>query len=124
MAISHKITMPATLSIIAALVAGTISTAAYAEDKLSKFLLIKLSREQSAVLCTSEVFTQCMAFTTEQCLDLSEKAVEECLAPLPDTINLEELQNDVLEACPKEVYDKAGYSEDKALQCLQEAMKP
>lgn len=95
----------------------------YSQDKLSKFLLIKLSREQSAVLCQSEVFTQCMAFTQEQCLELSEKAVEKCMGPLPDTINLADLQNETLEACPKEVYEKAGYAEEKAQQCLQEAMK-
>lgn len=108
---------------IAALVCGTLSTAAYSEDKLSKFLLIKISREQSTVLCASTVFTQCMEFTEAQCLELSEKALQECLAPLPDTINLAELENDVLEACPKDVYAEAGYSDEKAQQCLQEAMK-
>ena len=95
----------------------------HAQDKLSKFSLIKLSRDQSAVLCQSKVFTQCMAFTEARCLELSEKALEKCMGPLPDTINLAELQNDTLEACPKEVYEKAGYAEEKAQQCLQEAMK-
>ena len=77
--------------------------AVHAQDKLSKFLLMKLSREQSAVLCKSEAFTQCMAFTGNQCFELAEKALKECMGPLPDTINLAELQNDALEACPKRV---------------------
>ena len=89
--------------------------AVHAQDKLSKFLLMKLSREQSAVLCKSEVFTQCMAFTDTECFELSEKALQECLGPLPDTINLAELQNDALEACPKRVYEKAGYPDDNCL---------
>lgn len=95
-----------------------------AEDKLSKFLLIKISREQSQVLCTSEIFTQCMGFTETACLDLSEKAVEQCLAPLPDTISLAELDNDALEACPQGVYAEAGYTDEKAVECLQKALKP
>lgn len=110
-------------AVITALLCGTLSTAAYSQDKLSKFLLIKISREQSDVLCKSSVFTQCMAFTEAQCLEISEKALQECLGPLPDTINLAELQNETLEACPKEVYEKAGHSEEKAQQCLEEAMK-
>ncbi len=111
-------------AMVTALACGTLSTAVYSQDKLSKFLLIKLSRDQSAVLCKSTVFTGCMAFTEEQCLELSEKALEQCLAPLPDTIDLAELQNEALEACPKDVYDKAGFSDEKAQQCLAEAMKP
>ena len=104
--------------------AGVIGSGpAHSEDKLSKYLLIKLSREQSAVLCQSEVFTQCMAFTETQCFELSEKALEACMGPLPDTINLAELQNETLEECPKAVYEEAGFAEEKAQQCLQEALK-
>lgn len=99
------------------------SPASFGQDKLSKFLLIKLSREQSNVLCKSEVFTQCMNFTESSCLALSEKAVEQCLDPLPDTINLQELQNDTLESCPRQVYEEAGYTDLKAQDCLQKAMK-
>ena len=92
-------------------------------DKVSKLLLIKLSREQSYALCQSEVFTQCMGFDKDACFNLSEKAVQQCLAPLPDTIKLADLQNDSLEVCPQEVYAEAGYSEEKAQACLQEALK-
>jgi len=49
------------------------------EDKLSKFLLIKLSREQSRVLCTAPAFTSCMGFSEEVCLEVSEKALQQCL---------------------------------------------
>lgn len=93
-------------------------------DKLSKQLLIQLSREQSNVLCQSDVFTQCMGFNKDTCLDLSEQAVQQCLEPLPETINLAELQNDSLEACPQKVYAEAGYSDEKAQACLQQALKP
>lgn len=91
------------------------------EDKLSKFLLIKLSREQSRVLCTAPAFTSCMGFSEEVCLEVSEKALQQCLVPLPDTILLQDLDNDVLEACPQRVYEESGYSEEKAAACLQKA---
>lgn len=91
------------------------------EDKLSKFLLIKLSREQSQVLCQSEVFTACMGFTEQACLELSEEALQQCIVPLPDTINLQDLNSEVLEACPQEVYEEAGYRNEKATACLEEA---
>ncbi len=96
--------------------------AAMAEEKLSKFLLIKLSREQSQVLCTSEAFISCMEFTQETCLELSEKALQQCIVPLPDTISLEALSNDALEACPQKVYEEAGFSEEKAKNCLEEIL--
>ena len=92
-----------------------------AQDKLSKFLLIKLSREQSQVLCTSPSFTSCMGFSEQVCFEVSEKALEQCIVPLPDTIFLQDLSNDVLEACPQKVYADAGYSEEKAAACLQKA---
>jgi len=93
------------------------------DDGLSKFLLIKISREQSSVLCGHEKFTQCMAFTKEQCLALSEKAVEKCLQPLPERIDLAKLGNDAIESCPKQVYEDAGFAEEKAQQCLSEALQ-
>ncbi len=92
-------------------------------DKISKDLLINLSREQSYLLCESEVFTSCMGFDKQTCFDLSEEAVQQCLAPLPDTIKIAELQNESLEACPQEVYAKAGYTDAKAQECLQEALQ-
>ena len=94
-----------------------------AQDKLSKSVLIELSREQSKVLCSSEVFTSCTGFEQNSCIELSEKAVQQCLMPLPDTIDLASLDNDAIEACPREVYEEAGYSEEKAQVCLQKALE-
>lgn len=93
-----------------------------AQDKVSKFLIMKLSRDQSQILCTSEVFTRCMGFVEARCLEISEQALEQCIAPLPETIILSELENDVLEACPQKVYADAGYSNEKAVECLQKAL--
>ncbi len=92
-------------------------------DKLSKLVLMKLSRDQSMALCQSDVFTQCMGFDQQQCLALSEQALQKCLGPLPDTIKLADLQNETLEACPQTVYSDAGYSEEKAQSCLEDALK-
>ncbi len=109
--------------VLASIAVGVIfGHAAMAEEKLSKFLLIKLSREQSQVLCASEAFNSCMGFTQETCLELSEKALQQCIVPLPDTINLEELSNDALEACPQKVYKEAGFAEEKALMCVEEIL--
>ncbi len=118
----QRATLATTASAIALslLLAGPSATVA--QDKLSKFLLIKLSREQSAVLCGSEIYTQCMGFSADSCTSLSEKAIDMCLSSLPDTINLSQLDNDTLEACPRVVYEEAGYNEGKALACLQKAM--
>lgn len=113
----------ATVALSSAVVSTSMLSVAHSQEKLSKSLLLEISREQSAVLCESTVFTQCMAFTQEQCLALSEKALQECLMPLPDTIKLSDLQNDSIEICPKKVYDDAGFSDEKAQQCLQEALK-
>jgi len=93
------------------------------DQSLSRFLLIKLSRDQSAVLCGSEKFTQCMGFTQKECLALSEKAVEQCLMPLPERIELDQLSNDTIESCPKLVYEEAGFSDEKAQECLAGAME-
>lgn len=113
-------------SVISALLAVFICTCVQAQeqtDKLSKLVLMKLSRDQSMALCESQAFTQCMGFDQQQCLTLSEKALQKCLGPLPDTIKLSDLQNETLEACPQSVYTDAGYAEEKAQQCLQEALK-
>ena len=63
-----------------------------------------------------------MGFDQNSCIELSEKAVQQCLMPLPDTIDLASLDNDAIEACPREVYEEAGYSEEKAQVCLQKAL--
>ncbi len=117
--------MPAitAVALTSVVVGVSMMSVAHSQEKLSKSLLLEISREQSAVLCESTVFTQCMAFTQEQCLALSEKALQECLMPLPDTINLADLQNESIELCPKKIYDDAGFSDEKAQQCLQEALK-
>ena len=64
-----------------------------------------------------------MEFTEEECLALSEEAIKQCLLPLPEKINPSELENDSIEACPKQVYEDAGYGDDKAKACLLEATK-
>ena len=118
----------AVLGLICALVIGLPGLAllsaepVVAQDKLSKFLLIRLSREQSQVLCNSEAFTSCMGFDQNSCIELSEKAVQQCLMPLPDSIDMANLDNDVIEACPRDVYAEAGYSEEKAQVCLQKVL--
>lgn len=125
----HRITAFTALQMIvsgviaATLISLPLLSLTHAQEKLSKTLLLELSRGQSTVLCKSEIFTRCMGFTQKQCLQLSEKALQECLGPLPDTINLADLQNDAIEACPKQVYAEAGFSDEKAQQCLQQAMK-
>lgn len=92
------------------------------QDKLSRALLLKLSRDQSSALCGAVPFTECMGFSKERCLELSEEALQQCLAPLPESINLNELRNESLEDCPNRVYEEAGYSEEKAKECLQVAI--
>ena len=95
---------------------------ATAQDNISKLLLIKMARENAGVLCRSEVFTECMGFTAVRCDELKDEAIDTCLGPLPDSINPAELQNDALEACPKQVYEDAGFPEKKAELCFDKAM--
>lgn len=95
---------------------------AQAED-IPKYLLLKLTRDQSRVFCSSEVFTQCMGFSETQCIDISEKAIEQCLGPLPAQIDPLNLDNDVLEQCPQQVYAKEGFSEEKAKECYEKAVE-
>lgn len=114
--------LPVAVAAIVATGAVSSSGQVYSQDKVSKFLLIKLSRDQSKVLCTSEEFTSCMGFTEQACNEISESALQQCILPLPDTIDLAELDNDVLEACPQKVYADAGFSDEKAVMCLQKAI--
>lgn len=90
-------------------------------DEISKFVLIKLSRDQAHTICKEEVYTQCMGFTEQSCIALADKAIDQCLGSLPDQIKLETLQNSQLEACPHAVYKEAGYEEEKAKMCFDEA---
>ena len=109
----------------ATLITGTLlSVSASSQDQsLSRFLLIKLARDQSNVLCGSEVFTQCMGFSQTQCMELSEKSIEQCLLPLPERIELDMLESETLESCPKLVYQEAGFEDEKAQMCLSEALQ-
>lgn len=93
-----------------------------AEEPIPKFLLVKLTRDQSTAICASEVFTQCMGFDLKQCLTVAERAILTCLGPLPDQIEPSKLSNGTLEACPQKVYAEAGYSEEKAEGCFDKAM--
>lgn|GEM_PF-2097423 len=84
--------------------------------------IVDMTRAQSRVICTSEVFLSCMEFDSTECLGLSESAIEQCLMPLPDSFDPTELDNETLEACPKALYEQAGYPEEKAAQCFEEAI--
>lgn len=99
----------------------TVSAPLSAQDLLARELLVQMSRNQSTQLCGFKSFTECMEFTKEECLALSEQAIQQCLMPLPEKINPSELENDSIEACPKKVYEDAGYSDEKAKACLQES---
>ncbi len=94
-----------------------------AQQEISKFLLIKMVRDTAGAMCTSEEFAQCMGFSQTQCQALNEKAIDTCFGPLPETINLEELENSTLEECPQQVYADAGFTEDKAKICFDKAME-
>jgi len=97
---------------------------AVSEEMIPRALLVDMARNQYSVLCQSEAFASCMGFTSESCLAISESAIEQCLLPLPEGIVLEELDNDALESCPKNVYAEAGYSEEKAGMCFDKAVQP
>ena len=99
----------------------TLSTPLAAQETLARELLVQMSRNQSTMLCSIKSFTECMEFTEKECLALSEQAIEQCLLPLPEKIIMSELENDSIEACPKKVYEDAGYGDEKAKACLQKA---
>jgi len=94
-----------------------------AGNDIPKFVLIKLTRDQANAMCSSSAFTECMGFSAEKCVALSEEAIELCLAPLPDEINPETLQNSTLEACPQKIYQKEGFTEDKAKMCFAKGLE-
>lgn len=84
--------------------------------------IVDMTRAQSRVICTSEVFLSCMDFDSNECLGLSESAIEQCLMPLPASFDPTELDSETLEACPKALYEQAGYPEEKAAQCFEGAI--
>ena len=93
------------------------------EEMIPRALLVDMARNQFSILCQSEAFASCMGFTSESCLSISEQAITQCLLPLPEGIELENLDNSALESCPKDVFADAGYSEEKAGVCFDEAME-
>ena len=42
---------------------------------------------------------------------------------MPERIALDQLDNELIEACPRQVYEDAGYTEEKAAQCFDQAYK-
>lgn len=93
------------------------------DEMIPRSLLIDMARQQFSVMCQSETFVSCMGFSTSQCTDLSETAVKQCLLPLPAEISPSELDNDALEACPQQVFEDAGFTEEKAGMCFDQAME-
>jgi len=96
---------------------------AQSDEKIPRVLLENMARSQYAVLCASPEFTQCMGFVGNACQDLSEEAIKQCLLPLPEEINPLELDNAAIESCPKQVFADAGFTEEKAGLCFDEAME-
>lgn len=84
--------------------------------------IVDMTRAQSRVICTSDVFLGCMGFDSTECLDLSERAIDQCLMSLPPSFDPTKLDNETLEACPKALYEEAGYPEEKAAMCFEEAI--
>jgi len=96
---------------------------AQSDDTISRQVLIDMAQSQYQTLCASETFARCMGFTGTQCTDLADSAIKQCLSPLPESILTEELDNEVVEACPAQVFADAGFTEDKAALCFDEAME-
>ena len=86
--------------------------------------LVDMVRAQSGLLCSSEIFLGCMEFDGTTCRSLSEAAIDLCLMTLPAEIDPNALDNASLEACPRSVYEEAGYREDAAGACLESALDP
>lgn len=91
-------------------------------EMIPRALLEDMARSQYDVLCASEAFTACMGFTASACNDISAQAIDECLSPLPKEIDPLTLDNSALESCPKMVFADAGFSEEKAELCFDEAV--
>lgn len=106
-------------------VCGVIGTSglALSQETIPRALLVDIARRQYSVMCQSEIFTQCLGFSSQACIDLSEKAISQCLLLLPSEIGLNELENDALESCPQGVFAEAGFSEEKAGICIDKAMQ-
>lgn len=93
------------------------------KDTVPRDILENMARSQYDVLCGSEVFVACMGFSEMACQDLANTAIEQCLLPLPEEINPEQLDNGAIESCPRLVFEDAGFSDEKAARCFDEAIK-
>lgn len=102
---------------------GSAGAFAQPGDLIPRSLLVDMAQDQYSVLCNSETFTQCMGFSSTLCSELADSAIRQCLLSLPETIDPEELDNSSLESCPVGVFDDAGFSEEKAGMCFNEAME-
>lgn len=98
---------------------GTAQT----QEMIPRALLVDMARNQFSVLCQSDAFASCMGFSSQACLNLSETAIKQCLLPLPKEISPRELENSALESCPMGVFADAGYTEEMAGPCFDEAME-
>jgi len=92
-------------------------------EMIPRAALVNMANAQFNVLCNSEAFAGCMGFSQSECKRLSDSAIKQCLLPLPEEIDPDKLDNASLESCPKDVFAEAGYSEEKAGMCFDEAME-
>ena len=92
-------------------------------ELIPRAALVEMASGQFNVLCNSEAFTSCMGFSQSECKRLSDSAIQQCLLPLPEQIDPTKLDNASLESCPKDVFAEAGYSEEKAGMCFDEALE-
>lgn len=117
--------MPNTFKALCVILASGLLSPAFAQsgDLIPRTLLIDMANDQYSVLCASPVFASCMGFTEPVCTRLADEAIKQCLQPLPETIDPEELDNSSLESCPIAVFEDAGFSEEKAGICFKEAME-
>lgn len=104
----------------AALLAGVVRAQG---GLIPREAIVDLTRAQSRVICTSEPFLSCMGFEADECLALSEASIEQCLMTLPAEIDPMQLENETLESCPQLVYADAGYTEEKAAGCFEDAIE-
>ncbi|NND91797.1 MAG: hypothetical protein HKN42_13130 [Granulosicoccus sp.] len=116
--LSRRIAVAGIASLV--IVGGDLASS---QEMIPRTLLVEMARNQFSVLCQSDSFASCMGFSTGTCLKLSETAIAQCLLPLPAEISPKNLQNRVLESCPKSVFAKAGFTEEKAGPCFDQAMQ-
>lgn len=107
---------------IACLPATVVMAQAQDSESIPRRLLEDMARQQYSVLCASPEFAQCMGFSSAECTDLAQAAIEQCLLPLPAEIAPHELDNEALESCPQKVFADAGFSEQMAGECFDEAI--